>query len=168
MGTMKGVCKSRKWHTHHNHHPQGCIPIRYAFTWSPCPRGPGLTRTDGLPTPSYASSFKSLSELQDSLESSHIHSLVIMWPPIFCIFSLFFFFSLLKKLNNIWPHAPAPPFCRQRYPSCQMTVLHLIFTTSQAEPFPMAAAKDQGYNPKDRHYDDILRSQSLSHSGIMN
>lgn len=164
MGTMKGVCKSRKWHTHHGHHPQGCIPICYAVTWSPCPRGPGLTWTHGLLTPSYASSFKSLSELQDSLESSHEHSLFLMWPPIFCIF----FFLLLKKPNNIWLRRSPQSFCRQKYPSCQMTALHVIFTASQAEPFPMAAAKDQGYNPKDRHYDDILWSQSLSHSGIMN
>lgn len=97
-----------------------------------------------------------------------INTLLLLCDPQFSAFSLSFFFLLLKKLNNIWPRAPAPPFCRQRYPSCQMTVLHLIFTASQAEPFPMAAAKDQGYNPKDRHYDDILRSQSLSHSGIMN
>ena len=79
-----------------------------------------------------------------------------------------FFFLLLKKPNNIWLRRSPPSFCRQRYPSCQMTALHVIFTASQAEPFPMAAAKDQGYNPKDRHYDDILWSQSLSHSGIMN
>lgn len=81
---------------------------------------------------------------------------------------LHFFFLLLKKPNNIWLRRSPQSFCRQKYPSCQMTALHVIFTASQAEPFPMAAAKDQGYNPKDRHYDNILWSQSLSHSGIMN